>query len=62
MRAKQGKYTMEEISQYSEVPLRVVYEHRKCGRFDFEDLASVANYVVSQKLAAQAARIMEAGH
>ena len=60
MRAKQGKYTMADIAEYAEMDPMVVYRHRKEGKFDFENLESVANYILSLKMA-QMARIRDHG-
>jgi len=51
---KPGTFSMQGISEATGAPIQTVWMHRRNGIFDINDVNSVANYVVSQRLSREA--------
>lgn len=50
MNRKPGTFSMHDMAKATGGPIQTVWLHRRKGRFDINDISSVANYIVSQQL------------
>ena len=50
MNRKPGTFSMQDIADVTGAPRQTVWMHRRNGRFDINDIGSVAGYIISQQL------------